>query len=323
VKIALFGHFDSYLVERLAAHDVRVLAVPDRPAIERILADVEGLVMRSVFHLERDDATRARHLKWILRAGSGLENIPSTFAERGVEVTAVPLNARAVAELALAMAWALARRLPAGHDGVRIGRWRKDELVGFELRGKTLGILGFGRIGRELARLAHGLDLDVVVWDRSPTKPEKVQAASVASVQFGDFVQVLRTSDIVVAALPGGESTRHLLTPSALAELRPGAVFVNVGRGSLVSLDDLHALVVAGRLSGVGLDVYPTEPPPYHPLFDLEGVLCSPHLGAQTRETRLEIARFVVDWIAGFERRRDGDAHDRPAVAPALTARRS
>lgn len=308
MKLGVFGSFDQLLFDRLAAHDL--VAARDAAAVSlaQVIGELEGIVIRSPFKLRAEHAAAARRLRWIIRAGAGTDNIAPAFGDSGVVVRSVPVNARSVAELAVGLCLGLMRHIGPGHAALREGRWLKSECVGTELRGRRLGILGFGRIGREVAGLGAALGLRTSAFDRTPGEPTKQRLAEQCSVRFLGLRDLLGQSDILVGCLPDNPQSRHMLDRPMLDLLPRGCILINVGRGSLVEMDALLELLESGRLGGVGLDVYPSEPPAPHPIFQHPRALCTPHVGAQTHEARRRAAAEVLRLIEELER-------DRPAAA--------
>jgi D-3-phosphoglycerate dehydrogenase len=304
-KVGLFGSLHPSLKERLAQYELVCETEPDRILINEVIADLDGIVIRSPFKLDSAAAGAARRLRWIVRAGSGTDNISPAFRARGVEIRAVPANAASVAELAIGLSFALIRHVRAGHESLRRGIWMKSTLLGDRLARKTMGILGFGRIGQEVARLARAIDVDVVAFDRSPHKAEKQQIAQRYSVGFLPLDALLAVADVVVACLPGAPETSGLLDASRLGLMKKTALLINVGRGSLIELDVLYRNLVAGQLAGAALDVFSQEPPGVHPIFELNNVICTPHLGAQTHDAQLVIADQVVAHVQELVSRRE------------------
>jgi phosphoglycerate dehydrogenase-like enzyme len=267
-----------------------------------LLPEAEALIVRGGVVVTADDLDRAPRLRVIGRSGIGVDNVPVEAARaRGVPVIVTPgAGARAVAEGALALLLAVVKRLPELADAVQRGDWAaRDRLELGDLDGATLGIVGYGRIGRELADLARGLGMHVLAYD--PNVPE-------ASVQLD---VIFAESDAVSLHAPLTAETRGLVGAELLARARPGLVLINTSRGGLISsLDDLLAALERGHLGGVGLDVFEQEPPdPSHPLFAHPRVVVTPHALGMTRRARERIFREMAEAMAtvlhGEEPRRE------------------
>lgn len=298
MEILLLGAYPDDLVDRLRRdHGVRTQVEPDEARTTRLIADTDLVVLRSPHAVTEEMLAAASNLRWIVRAGSGTDNIADAHERYGVEVFTTPLNGWSVAELAFGMLFGLYRDLRPLHASVVDGEWKKYEASGREVRGEALGILGFGRIGRAVAEIGDGFDMEVRAYDRSPRKRPKREAAATFGVTFAPLDVVLETSDVVVICLPLNDQTRGLIDADALERAKEGSVLINVGRGDIVDLDALHKAVSAGPLAGAGIDVYPDEPPVPHPIFERDDVVCTPHVGAQTEQARARIDRAIVDVI--------------------------
>lgn len=224
----------------------------------------------------RDGAVQARHLKWVHSIGAGVENLCQDVLGTGIVVTNSHVHGDVIAEHVWALVLAHARRLPAALAGQTARRWLRDGVIGTVVRDRTLGVLGLGTIGREVARRAAAFGMRVVGTKRTPAPVE-----GVAQVLPPDRIdEVLRAADVLAITLPFTGETRGTVGARELALLPRGAFVVNVGRGGLVDEQALAEAIRAGRLSGAGLDVFETEPlPEGSPLWTLPGVIVTPHVG--------------------------------------------
>jgi phosphoglycerate dehydrogenase-like enzyme len=276
-------------LQRLRELDVRFPDV-DRPLDEdeivALVRGCEGLIVG----VDPVTATvlEAGPLRVVVKYGSGMDNIDVAAAEaHGVRVSSTPgANARSVAELAVALLLALARNVSLHDRGVRGGSWKR--LTGIELAGKRLGIVGYGAIGREVARIARGLDMDVVAHD--PLVDD-------ADVPLVTLEQVLAMSDAVSLHLPLTAETRGIVGPDEIAAMKPTAFLLNTARGGLVDEDALADALRSGRLAGAALDGFEEEPLGDSPLRELDNVVLSPHAGAATHEAVLRTAAQAVDLL--------------------------
>jgi D-3-phosphoglycerate dehydrogenase len=227
-------------------------------------------------------------LRVVVKYGSGMDNIDVEAARsRGVQVSSTPgSNARSVAELAIALLLTLARNVALHDRGVRAGSWRR--LTGVELAGKQLGIVGYGAIGREVARIARGLDMNVVAYD------PLVEEADVALVPLDELYAA---SDAVSLHLPLTDETRGLVGERELATMKPTAFLINTARGGLVDEPALADVLRSGRLAGAALDGFEVEPLGDSPLRQLDNVVFSPHAGASTHDAVLRTAAQAVDQL--------------------------
>jgi D-3-phosphoglycerate dehydrogenase len=263
------------------------------------VGDVEALVVRSATKITRRVIEAAPKLRVIGRAGVGVDNVDSDAAtERGVVVMNTPTgNTTTTAELAVALLCALARHVPRADRGMRKGSWSKKGLMGTELAGKTLGVIGLGRIGRVVASRALGLELSVLAYDPYLA----AGSAPMKGVELVELDQLLAESDFVTLHVPLSDSTRHLISRERLAQMKKGARLINAARGGLVDEGALAESLAAGHLAGAALDVFEVEPPAAdNPLLAREDVILTPHLGASSHEAQLAVAVDVAQQIADF-----------------------
>jgi D-3-phosphoglycerate dehydrogenase len=261
--------------------------------------DCEGLVVRSETKVTAEVLDAAGRLRAVGRAGVGVDNIDVAAATaRGVVVMNAPDgNTMTTAEHTVALLLALARRVPQGHASLHAGRWERKKFVGVELRGKTLGVVGLGRIGRVVASRARGFDMKVVAYDPFTT-PEQAREAD---VELLPLEEVCARADFVTVHTPLTNETRGIIGARELALMKKGARVINCARGGLVDERALHAAIVEGRIAGAALDVFEEEPPPAdHPLLALEEVIATPHLGASTREAQEGVAVTVAEQMRDY-----------------------
>jgi D-3-phosphoglycerate dehydrogenase len=269
-----------------------------------LVADVDGWVVRSATKVTRRLIAAAPRLRWVGRAGAGLDTIDVAAAkERGIEVMNVPgANSIAVAELVFGLLLALFRKLPEADASLRRGEWLKSKLMGRELRGKTLGIVGVGKIGRAVARRALAFEMRCLGHDPL-VAPDSMKAAG---VEPATLESLLAQADVVTLHLPVTPETKKMFNAARIASMRKGAVLVNAARGDLVEEAALLEALQSGHLAGAALDVFAVEPTGANPLLALPNVVASPHIGASTREAQEacgdEIARLLLERIAAFVR---------------------
>ena len=266
------------------------------------LEGFDAWLVRSETKVTKEKIAQAKNLKIIGRAGTGVDNIDVDEAtRRGVLVVNVPgANAIAVSEHVFALLLSLARKIPSADQKVKEGLWRDKSLVGTELYGKTLGILGLGRVGREVASRAKAFQMKILGYDPflSAQTPENF------GVNLVTLEEVLATADIITIHVPLTENTRKLINKETLAKTKRGMVLINTSRGEVVDEEALAGAIEEGRVAGAALDVFEREPLGDSPLKKLGGkVVLTPHLGATTQEAQLrvatELARNVIDF---FER---------------------
>jgi D-3-phosphoglycerate dehydrogenase len=295
---------------------VDVAGTLDEPALLARIGDYEGLIVRSATRVTRAVLAAGGRLEVVGRAGAGVDTIDVDAAtERGVVVMNTPGgNTTAVAEHTLALLLALARRVPAADASLKAGRWDKSRLGGVELFGKTLGVVGLGRIGREVARRALGFRMQVIGYD--PYLPR--DAAERLGVESVELEDLLSRADVVSLHVPLTAETRHLLGAAELARMKPGVRLVNCARGGLVDEAALAAAIASGHVAGAALDVFEQEPPPPdHPLLRLPEVVVTPHLGAATDEAQTAVALAIAEQVAdALVRGLVTNAVNLPAVDP-------
>ncbi len=265
-----------------------------------IIAGFDGIVIRSATTIDAPLIDRAERLKVIGRAGVGIDNVDVDAAtRRGIVVANAPESTVvSAAEHAIALMLALARNIPQAHSALKEGRWERPRFAGIELAGKTLGVLGLGRIGREVARRALGLGMRVIAYDPFVA----LERFRELGVEPATLDEVYAAADVITLHLPLTDETRGLLGAEAIARMRDGVRIVNAARGELVDEDALADGIRAGKVAGAALDVFGTEP--YSgPLLQLDQVVVTPHLAASTAEAQdragVIIAEQVVSALEG------------------------
>ncbi|MDQ3918218.1 MAG: phosphoglycerate dehydrogenase [Acidobacteriota bacterium] len=259
----------------------------------------DGLIVRSETKVTAELLESAGRLRVIGRAGVGVDNIDVAAAtQRGVVVMNAPDgNTMTTAEHTLALLLALARRVPQGNASLRAGRWERKRFVGTELRGKTLGIVGLGRIGRVVASRARGFEMRVVAFDPF-VAPEQVRDAE---IELAPLEEVCARADFLTVHTPLTPETRGIVGAKEFAWMKSGVYVINCARGGLVDERALHAAIREGRVAGAALDVFEEEPPAAdNPLLALEEVIATPHLGASTKEAQEGVAVIVAEQMRDF-----------------------
>jgi D-3-phosphoglycerate dehydrogenase len=245
----------------------------------------DAILIRSATKMTPELIELATNLKVIGRAGTGVDNVDIPAAtRRGIIVANAPeSNSVAAAEHTLALALALFRNVPQAHESLVAGRWDRAKFKGAELYGKTLGVIGFGRIGQLVAKRAQSFEMDVVAFDKF-VSAERFRDLGVEGAE--SIEELLGKSDLVTLHVPKTPETIGLIDAEAIARMKDGARVVNCARGELVDLDDLVAGLESGKLAGAALDVFPSEPFTDHPIFARGDVVVTPHLGASTAEAQ-------------------------------------
>ncbi|HEY5054028.1 MAG TPA: phosphoglycerate dehydrogenase [Solirubrobacterales bacterium] len=245
----------------------------------------DAILIRSATKLTADLIERADNLKVIGRAGTGVDNVDIPAAtRRGIIVANAPeSNSVAAAEHTLALMLALFRNVPQAHGSLVDGRWDRAKYKGAELYGKTLGVIGFGRIGQLVAKRAQSFEMDVVAFDKF-VSAERFKELGVEGM--GSVEEVFERSDVITLHVPKTPETIDLIDAKAIAAMKPGARVVNCARGELIDLDALVDGLESGKVGGAALDVFPSEPFTEHPVFARPDVVVTPHLGASTAEAQ-------------------------------------
>lgn len=281
-------------------HDVVVCVGAARDELEARMADREALIFRSGLDIDRALLDSAPGLHTIVRAGSGLDNLDiDEVRARGIHLQRIPgPGARAVAELTFALFLGLARQVVQVDRLLRGGHWAKNEVVGWNLGGKTLGIIGLGSIGSTVARLGAAWGMEVIGCVDEPT-PERAARFAAEGIELVAMEEVLRRSDYVSIHVPLGPATRGLIGSPELAIMKHGSFLVNIARGGVVDEGALLAALTEGdRLAGAGLDVHVAEGPDrISPLAGLPNVVLTPHIGATTVDAQREIGVEIVHII--------------------------
>ncbi len=281
---------------KAAGIDVDVAKALPPDEFHRRLADADGLIVRSETKVTAEAMAVATQLRVIGRAGVGVDNIDVPAAtQRGIVVLNSPEgNTVAACEHTWALLLALARRVPKAVASLSAGEWRRSEFMGVELYGKTLGIVGLGKIGREVAKRARAFEMKVIAYDPFLT----LQQAEKIGVELVDLDPLLQRADFVTLHLPLTKDTQNLIAADRLAKMKPSAYLVNAARGGLIHEADLIAALKEGRLAGAALDVFPKEPlSPDSPLLDCPRLMLTPHLGASTLEAQVGVAVDVAEQI--------------------------
>ena len=280
------------------------------------LATADALLVRSAVRVTADVLKRAPKLRVIGRAGVGVDNVDLPAATgAGVLVMNTPGgNAVAVAEQTLGFMLSMARHIPQATASTKAGKWEKKKFVGNELRGKTLGIIGLGAIGREVVIRARGFGMKIVSYDPY-VSPQTAADLNVDLVALDDLYAQSDYITIHVASTP---ETHRMINSAAIAKMKPGARFINCARGELVNHDDLLAALQSGALAGAALDVFDPEPLPNgHPLLAQENLIATPHTGASTEEAQEIVGQRICEQVAQYLR--EGlaiNAVNMPALTP-------
>jgi len=283
--------------------------------LKKIIPEYDAIIVRSETKLKAEIIEAGTRLKVIGRAGIGLDNVDlSAATKKGIVVMNTPQeNAIAAAEHTIAMMFAISRKIPQATASMKAGKWEKKKFMGVELYNKTLGIVGIGVIGTVVVDRARGLKMKVIAFDPYISK----EAAEKKGVDLVSLDELLARSDFITVHTPLTEETRNLIDKKAFEKMKKGVIVINCARGGIINEKDLHDAIKSGKVAGAALDVFEKEPALGNPLFELEEVICTPHLGASTGEAQekvsIAIARQIVDYLVSGEAR---NAVNIPMVSP-------
>jgi len=286
---------------RQSGAEVHELTAAERPRLRELVAGFDALVVRSMTQVDRELLAAGRNLKVVGRAGIGVDNVDVAAAtELGILVVNAPTaNVASATEHTFALLLSLARRVPAADASLKSGIWDRKSFLGVELQGKTLGVVGFGRIGQRVAARARGFEMQIVAYDPF-LEPAVVRRFDAEPLALDDL---LRRADVVTLHTPFTPETAGLLDARRIGLMKPGAILINCARGGLIDEAALLAALEDGRLEGAALDVFAEEPPNDFALARHKRVVATPHLGAQTREAQerisTETARMLLAALGG------------------------
>lgn len=303
VKVLICDTVDLILIKILRDNGMEVDYTPEISAEQllRTVPEYEHIVVRSRTKVSEDVIQAATKCRVIARVGVGLDNIDQNAAARQNirVVNAIEGATNAVAELVITLMLSLARKAPQGDRALRDGRWIKKELKGTELRGKYLGIIGVGNIGKRLGRLARAFNMNIIGYDVIPIDAEYIREVGMMKA---DMDTLLQSSDYVSLHVPLLDSTRHMINKEKISIMKKTACIINTSRGGTVDEDALYAAIKDRCLGGAALDVFENEPATDTPLASLENVILTPHIGAQTIEAQALAANVIAEKLVQIER---------------------
>jgi D-3-phosphoglycerate dehydrogenase len=288
-------HDDGVKILREAGYIVNLRTSITASELIEIVGDFDAVIVRSRTKVTEQVLDAGKRLKAVARAGVGLDNIDLNAVKRlGITVVNSPeAPSNAVAELVLGLMFSLARRIPEADVSMKTGEWIKKRLTGIELKGRTLGIIGFGRIGYQLAKKAGALEMRVLAYDVVIEKlMEFVDEAGADAV---DLDELLESSDFVTVSVPLLPQTKHMIGAEEMSSMKDGAYLINAARGGVVDEEALRKALVSGKLAGAALDVYEEEPPRGLSLTGLRNVVSLPHIGAATVEAQRANSIIVAE----------------------------
>ncbi len=286
----------------------------------RIIGNYDALIVRSGTQVTARIIEAADKMKYIGRAGVGVDNIDTDAAtKKGIIVSNAPEgNTLAATEHTISMMMALARNIPQATASLKKGEWKRSKFMGNEMNGKVLGVVGFGRIGREVAKRAQALAMTVIAYD--PFIPAEVGAAM--GVEMMSVAELFTKADVITVHTPLIPSTTHMINAETIKTMKDGVRLINCARGGIIDEKALYDALVSGKVAGAALDVFETEPPTDSPLLKIDNVIVTPHLGASTVEAQknvsISVAHQCIDVLKGGSAK---SAVNAPLVAPELRSK--
>jgi|TARA_B100000131_G_scaffold244927_1_gene237672 D-3-phosphoglycerate dehydrogenase len=297
-SVLICDQVNPVLNEILEKNGLQITYEPEITA-EQILEKIENfevIIVRSRTKITKDMIEKANKCQIIARVGVGLDNIDQAAAkEKNIRViNAVEGAMNAVAELVIGLMLSLAREIPRADREVRNGNWIKKELMGTELRGKYLGIVGLGNIGKRLGRLARALNMNIIGYDVVPIDEE---FSSEVGLMKADLGTLLSSSDYVSLHVPLLDSTKHLINAEKMSTMKNTSRIINTSRGGVIDEEALYEFLKDGKLGGAALDVFEVEPATSNKLASLPNFISTPHMGAQTKEAQSLAANVIAEKI--------------------------
>ncbi len=276
--------------------DVKTGMKPDE--LKACIGEYHGLVIRSATKVTADIIEAAKNLKVIGRAGSGLDNVDKAAAsKKGIVVMNTPGgNTITTAEHSIALLFSLARMVPQATVSMKAGQWEKKKFMGVELFNKTLGIIGLGSIGNQVAKKAQGLEMVVIAYDPF-LSDDKAKASGIEKVSLDELFS---RSDFITIHTPLTPETKNLINSETIGKMKNEVRIINCARGGIINEKDMYEALKSGRIAGAALDVFEKEPPEDFSLIGLDNVICTPHLGAATEEAQENVAIAVAEQIADY-----------------------
>ncbi len=300
MKVGICDAIAKEGVEILKQRGLEVIDLSELPKDELIekVGDLDAIIVRSATKVRKEMIDRAKNLKVIGRAGVGLDNIDVEYAKsKGIKVINTPgTTSISVAELTIGHILSVIRKIAYGDREIRNGAWPKKKCKGIEMYGKTLGIIGFGRIGKEVAKRAEAFGMKIIYYDVHRVSEEVERELG---IEYRNLDTLLSESDIVTLHVPLLPETKHMINRERIEKMKDGAILINAARGGIVDENALYKALKSGKLYGAALDVYENEPPNDSKLLELDNIVMSPHIGAQTKEGQkragIEIGEKVAD----------------------------
>lgn len=298
LKVLVCDPIDLEGVELLKKFGLEIIMEPEisKEDLKHKVADCQVLIVRSRTKVTKEIIDAGKNLKIIARAGAGIDNIDVEHAEKkGIRVICAPeAVATAVAELVIGLIISLARHIPRAEHAMKEGKWIKGEIEGWELQGKTIGIIGFGRIGQKVARLAKAFGMEIIVYELNSPQERLLKELDAELVPLEEL---LRKSDVITLHVPLTKETYHMIGKEEIQKMKKSVYIINTSRGPIIDEKALFEALKTGKIAGAALDVYEKEPPNDFSPMKLPNVVCTPHIGAQTLEAQKYASIIVAQKI--------------------------
>ena len=296
--IVISDGFNEILFNQLKDHPE--LNIHPKPKLTQeelkvLLPEINGLVIRSATTVDDQLLEQSPTLKYVIRAGEGTDNINKKLCQqRDIKVSNTPgANSNSAAEHAVALMMTVLRKTAWAHSSMNSGNWEKSKFIGNELTNKTVGFVGFGRIGQIVAKRISGFDPKIVFYDPF-IQEEKIGECE----KVNNLEDIFKQSDIITVHTPLLPETKNIINISLLQLMKPSAILINAARGGIVNEEDLHTILSNKNIRGAGLDVFSTEPlEKDSPLRSLDNVVLTPHLGASTEEAQIRVGQMVINQL--------------------------
>ncbi len=297
-SVLICDQVDAVLNNILQKNGLHITYEPQitKEDLAKKIGEFDIVIVRSRTTITADLIEKATKCKIIARVGVGLDNIDTNAAKaKNIRViNAVEGAMNAVAELVVGLMLSMAREIPRADREIRNGNWIKKELMGSELAGKYLGIVGLGNIGKRLARLARSLNMNIIGYDVIPIDPEFAKEVGLIKA---DLETLLQSADYISLHVPLLDSTKHMINAERISKMKKTARIINTSRGGTIDENALYEAIKSGNLGGAALDVFEVEPATGNKLATLPNVICTPHIGAQTKEAQSLAANVIAEKI--------------------------
>lgn len=300
IRILATDGMEASAVDKLKSLDYEVIEQFYEPKdLMEAVKDADVMVVRSATKVRQDiidAAAETGRLKLVIRGGVGIDNIDKAYAEeKGIKVTNTPAASSAsVAELTIGHMFSMTRFIGIANYTMRNGEWNKKKYEGIELSGKTLGLIGFGRIAKEVAKRAAALGMNVLYNQRSG------EDATEETAHFADLETIIKTSDFISLHIPKQKDKDYLIGKEEIAMMKDGVYLINTARGGLINEDDLVEALDSGKVAGAALDVFKEEPTKNEKIMKHKAISMTPHIGAATKEAQTRIGGEIVQIIQDF-----------------------